>query len=146
MTKSRMRLCAALHNLSITNGLATTILAAWSITGETWVAATQLSSCDYPVSKESAIRKSIPKTFAMRRLISFPNRNGGFFCDLTVFIFTVVRSYNQPFKVPGSILTYMVRDGAMYFAVLALVNLGNILMYYLGDPWIASGLSWFTST
>ncbi|KAJ7791766.1 hypothetical protein B0H14DRAFT_2934376 [Mycena olivaceomarginata] len=43
-------------------------------------------------------------------------------------------------------MSYMVRDGALYFAVFALVDLANILMYYLGDPWIASSLSWFTST
>ncbi|KAF7340460.1 hypothetical protein MVEN_01966200 [Mycena venus] len=117
----------------IATGLATTFLAAWSITGETWVLATQMSGCDYPVSKESAIRMA-------------GAWEAQFFCDLMVFVFTVVRSYKQPFKIPGSILSYMVRDGALYFAVLALVNLGNILMYYLGDPWIASSLSWFTST
>ncbi|KAF8187603.1 hypothetical protein K438DRAFT_1834551 [Mycena galopus ATCC 62051] len=117
----------------ITNGLATTFLATWSITSETWVLATQVSGCNYPVSKTSAIRMA-------------GAWEAQFFCDLTVFVFTVIRSYNQPFKIPGSILSYMVRDGAFYFGVLALVNLGNILMYYLGDPWIASSFSWFTST
>jgi hypothetical protein len=33
------------------------------------------------------------------------------FCDVTVFVFTVVRSYNQPIRFPGSILTYLLRDG-----------------------------------
>ncbi|KAJ7796329.1 cytochrome P450 [Mycena olivaceomarginata] len=65
------------------------------------------------------------------------------FCDVTVFVFTVVRSYNQPIRVPGSILTYLLRDGTLYFAAFALVNLANILMFH---PYIASSLSWFTST
>ncbi|KAJ7106591.1 hypothetical protein C8R44DRAFT_805561 [Mycena epipterygia] len=56
-------------------------------------------------------------------------------CDVVVFALTLIRSYRQPFKIPGSILTFMLRD--------ALVNLANILMYY---PWMASSLSRFTST
>jgi len=117
----------------IITGLATVFMGFWSITGETWVLATQVPGCDYPVSKASAIRMA-------------GAWEAQFFFDLIVFVFTVVRSYNQPFKIPGSILSYMVRDGALYFAVLSLINLGNILMYYLGDPYMAASLSWFTST
>ncbi|KAJ7751948.1 hypothetical protein DFH07DRAFT_1032143 [Mycena maculata] len=59
-----------------------------------------------------------------------------FVCDVAVFTFTPIRSYREPFKSPGSLLGFLVRDGkysALYFAVLALVNLANILTYYFGD-------------
>ncbi|KAJ7877628.1 hypothetical protein B0H13DRAFT_2347008 [Mycena leptocephala] len=102
----------------MTSGLVAFLLAWWSIMGETWVLATNVSDCEYPVSKKSAIRMA-------------GAWEAQFFCDLIVFVFTVVRSYRQPFKIPGSILSYMVRDGALYFASLAFVNLANILMYYV---------------
>jgi hypothetical protein len=50
----------------------------------------------------------------------FPFR---FFCDLIVFVFTVVRSYRQPFKIPGSILSYMVRDGEFMVSLVDLIQL-----------------------
>ncbi|KAJ6568992.1 hypothetical protein B0H19DRAFT_1256677 [Mycena capillaripes] len=114
-------------------GAITVLLAMWSITGDTWVLATQVSGCEYPVSKQSAIRMA-------------GAWEAQFFCDANVFVLTVIRAYLQPFRMPGSILSHMMRDGALYFAVIALVNLGNILMYYLGNPWIAGSLSWFTTT
>ncbi|KAJ6505852.1 hypothetical protein C8R47DRAFT_1209797 [Mycena vitilis] len=92
-------------------------LAVWSIAGGTWVLATQEIGCEYPVSKQSAIRMA-------------GAWEAQFLCDVIVFVFTLRRSYREPFKIPGSLLSHMTRDGALYFAVLALVNLANILMYY----------------
>ncbi|KAF8176398.1 hypothetical protein K438DRAFT_1939394 [Mycena galopus ATCC 62051] len=130
----------------------TVILATWSITSETIISVTNVPGCQYAMSKPSAIRMASAW-------------EAQFLCDVVVFGFTVFRSYRQPDKVAGSILDYMMRDGALYFAVFALVNLANILMYYvrsfrplsasylscaadfqLGNPWIRSSLSWFMST
>ncbi|KAJ7478018.1 hypothetical protein B0H11DRAFT_2234348 [Mycena galericulata] len=130
----------------------TVILAAWSSTSETTLSVPDMPGCQYAISKPSAIRLA-------------GAWEAQFLCDVVVFGFTVFRSYRQPDKIDGSILGYMVRDGALYFAVLALVNLVNILMYYVrpflslsasllscaagfqfGNPWIRSSLSWFTST
>ncbi|KAJ7474040.1 hypothetical protein FB451DRAFT_1247702, partial [Mycena latifolia] len=110
----------------IITGLIASTLAVWSVTGQTWILAIEVTGCDYAVSKQ-------------RR---FPGR---FFCDVAIFGFTIMRSFRQPFKIPGSILSRMARDAKSTtpYSVLALVNLGNILMYY---PWIAASLSWFTST
>ncbi|KAJ7751929.1 hypothetical protein DFH07DRAFT_774619 [Mycena maculata] len=99
-------------------GMITGVLGAWS-TGETLIPEISASGCEYAVSKER------------------------FLGDVAVFGFTVIRSYREPFKISGSILSILARDGALYFAVLALVNLANILMYY---SWIAGSLSAFTST
>ncbi|KAJ7223576.1 hypothetical protein GGX14DRAFT_658553 [Mycena pura] len=101
--------------------------------GQTWILATNVPGCTYAVSKQSALRMA-------------GAWEADFVCDLLVFGFTVVRAYRQPVKLPGSILSHMLRDGAVYFAALALVNLANVLMYYLGNQWIASSLSRFTSS
>ncbi|KAJ7767862.1 hypothetical protein DFH07DRAFT_311107 [Mycena maculata] len=114
-------------------GLIAFLLAVWSVTDQTWVLATGVAGCDYAVSKHTAVRMAVAW-------------EAQFLCDVVVFGLILLRSYRQPFKIPGSILSYMVRDGALYFAVLAFANLANILMYYFGDPWTASSLSWFTST
>ncbi|KAJ7734026.1 hypothetical protein DFH07DRAFT_130697 [Mycena maculata] len=45
----------------------------------------------------------------------------------------------------GSLWTVMIRDGAMYFGMISLANLANILVFYLGDSNTAGGLSWCTS-
>ncbi|KAJ7619771.1 hypothetical protein DFH06DRAFT_1144234 [Mycena polygramma] len=146
-------------------GLMAVGLAVWSIAGETWVLATQEIGCEYPVSKQRSalLYHSAESPLNCRRTalsvgsyqlvetIDFPSSLLGmagaweaqFLCDVIVFFFTVRRSYREPFEIPGSLLSHMTRDGALYFAVLALVNLANILMYY---RWIASKLSWFTST
>ncbi|KAJ7928340.1 hypothetical protein B0H13DRAFT_2311620 [Mycena leptocephala] len=121
----------------IGTGVVTVALAAWSISGETWVA-TQTSGCEFQLPKGSAIRKSTHKESPTRlELLSLAGMAGAWeaqlFCDVVVFVFTVIRSYNQPFKIRGSILIYMLRDGALYFAILAFVNLGNILMFYASN-------------
>ncbi|KAJ7086559.1 armadillo-type protein [Mycena epipterygia] len=119
---------------------------------ETSILVTDMPACEYTMRKPSAIRIAAAW-------------EAHFLCGVVVFGFTFFRSYRQPDKIAGSILDHMVRDGALYFAVLALVNLANILMYYVrsfcsisasplncvvdfqfGNPWITSSLSWFMST
>jgi len=113
-------------------GFITVLLGAWSTT-ETSTLVPSFAGCNYPILKQTAMRIAVAWEAQV-------------LCDVLAFGFILVRSYLQPFKVPGSILSHIVRDGALYFAVLVLANLGNILMYCFGDPWIASSLSWFTST
>ncbi|KAJ7108244.1 hypothetical protein C8R44DRAFT_986800 [Mycena epipterygia] len=114
-------------------GSVTTIIAAWSLAGEQWVLATNLPVCQDGVSKQRAMRMASAW-------------EAQFMCDVMIFGMTLLRSYRQSIKVPGSILYLMVRDGGVYFATIAAVNLGNILMFHFGDPWMAGSLSWFTST
>ncbi|KAJ6497287.1 hypothetical protein C8R45DRAFT_124612 [Mycena sanguinolenta] len=108
-------------------------LAAWSTASETIMTINVSSGCDLPISTQSAHRMAAAW-------------ESQFLCDVIIFVFTVWRSFQQPFKITGSIMTYMARDGTLYFAAMALVNLVNILNFYFGDPWIAGSLSWFTST
>ncbi|KAJ6505842.1 hypothetical protein C8R47DRAFT_1209788 [Mycena vitilis] len=116
----------------------------WSITGER-VVVTQESGCEYPVPKRNAIRGCTMKIQpGLLKMELFLLEMAGaweaqLLCDVIVFVFTVIRSYREPFKTPSSLLNHMARDGALYFAVLALVNLANILMFYLGNVKIGSG-------
>ncbi|KAJ7860137.1 hypothetical protein B0H13DRAFT_2355744 [Mycena leptocephala] len=146
-------------------GLTTFALAAWS-TRETSVPASVIG-CDFALSKDSAIREP-PLSESLKNSGPLLGLAGAweaqFLCDLSVFGFTIIRAYRQPIKTPGSILSFMVRDGALYFAALTLANLANILMYYFGDviflpltflsgaqseydgqSWTAASLSAFTS-
>ncbi|THU94450.1 hypothetical protein K435DRAFT_668402, partial [Dendrothele bispora CBS 962.96] len=43
------------------------------------------------------------------------------------------------------LLELVLRDGALYYAVMALANLGNILTFYLAGPYMRGGLSTFSS-
>ncbi|KAJ7262027.1 hypothetical protein C8J57DRAFT_461504 [Mycena rebaudengoi] len=116
-----------------TFGVLTVTLAVWSTVLDAKSFANEnLAGCRHSTDSKSAIRMA-------------GAWEAEFICDVVVFTFTVMRSYRQD-RIPGSIIGFMFRDGAMYFAVLAVVNLANILMFYIGDPWTASSLSWFTST
>ncbi|KAF7350819.1 hypothetical protein MSAN_01643700 [Mycena sanguinolenta] len=95
-------------------------LAAWSTASETIITINVPSGCDLPISTQSAHRMAAAW-------------ESQFLCDVSIFVFTVWRSFQQPFKISGSIMTYMARDGTLYFAAMALVNLVNILNFYLGD-------------
>ncbi|KAJ7252444.1 hypothetical protein C8J57DRAFT_1474116 [Mycena rebaudengoi] len=114
----------------------TVILAAWSITSETTISVTDAPGCQYAMSKPSAIRMAGAcqeaqwGAFPTNEWVTYLKCPPDSYVTWFVFGFTVFRSYRRPDQIAGSILDYMVRDGALYFAVLALVNLVNILMYY----------------
>ncbi|KAF7375340.1 hypothetical protein MSAN_00421100 [Mycena sanguinolenta] len=69
--------------------------------------------------------------------------------DLFVFILTVYRAHADRAvisMVQGSLVERMMRDGAMYFGIIALANLADVLTLYLGDVLIAGILSWGTTS
>ncbi|KAJ6462294.1 hypothetical protein C8R47DRAFT_1327256 [Mycena vitilis] len=66
--------------------------------------------------------------------------------DFIVFALTVRRGYIQRracLGYTGTLIERMVTDGAMYFVLMVLTNLANVLTYYFGDALIAGLLSWF---
>ncbi|KAJ7834347.1 hypothetical protein B0H14DRAFT_3871396 [Mycena olivaceomarginata] len=64
-------------------------------------------------------------------------------CDIVVFALTVHRAYLRR-KTP--LYQRMATDGSMYFGLIVLANLANVLTFYLGDGLIAGFLSWFTTS
>ncbi|KAJ7906876.1 hypothetical protein B0H13DRAFT_2333025 [Mycena leptocephala] len=69
------------------------------------------------------------------------------FRDVLIFALTLLRgilhwrraNYHSPF------LNCFVLDGFVYFCLIALVDLANILVYYFGDPFLAGSLAWLAS-
>ncbi|KAF7300010.1 hypothetical protein MKEN_01323500 [Mycena kentingensis (nom. inval.)] len=101
-------------------GIVTVSLGIWSISGQNWVLATEVPGCQYAISPH----------IAYRMVIAWESQ---LVCDLLFFGFTLWRSFRYKIKVQHSLFRIIVRDGALYFGVLALVNAANIFMYYFGD-------------
>ncbi|KAJ7253119.1 hypothetical protein C8J57DRAFT_1348847, partial [Mycena rebaudengoi] len=68
--------------------------------------------------------------------------------DLLIFGLTLFRGLTQNCRASSrfSLTHCLVRDGALYFVVILVSNLTNILMLLLGSPLLAGSLSWMTST
>ncbi|KAF7350308.1 hypothetical protein MVEN_01335100 [Mycena venus] len=73
-----------------------------------------------------------------------------FLFDSMIFGLTVFKTYST-WRRTGSeashlpIHTLVLRDGALYFAIIALVNLCNIVSFYLAGPILSGTLSTFAS-
>ncbi|KAF5388968.1 hypothetical protein D9757_005044 [Collybiopsis confluens] len=57
---------------------------------------------------------------------------GMFVFDLSVFSLTLWKTLSQGIVGRGSVLTIVVRDGSMYFGIITLFTLANILVFALG--------------
>ncbi|KAF4616819.1 hypothetical protein D9613_008367 [Agrocybe pediades] len=74
-----------------------------------------------------------------------------FVYDSIIFGLTVFKTWNarRDHSITGisiPIITLILRDGAIYFAVMALCNLANILTFYFAGPFLRGSLSTFAST
>lgn len=73
-----------------------------------------------------------------------------FIYELLIFVLTVFRAYKTRGSMllspsSGNILDIIFQDGTMYFAVMTLINLPNILTYYCGSVITRGNLAVFTS-
>ncbi|KAJ7219732.1 hypothetical protein C8J57DRAFT_256642 [Mycena rebaudengoi] len=67
--------------------------------------------------------------------------------DLLIFGLTLFHGFTHVRGRDRFTLSHrLVRDGALYFVVILLVNLMNILMLVLSRPLLAGSLAWMTST
>ncbi|KAJ7660215.1 hypothetical protein DFH06DRAFT_1194023 [Mycena polygramma] len=70
-------------------------------------------------------------------------------CDMLVFALTVRRAYIQRrscLRYKGTLIEMMVTDGAMYFGIMVLTNLANVVTLYLGDVLLSGFVSWFSTS
>ncbi|KAJ6455431.1 hypothetical protein C8R45DRAFT_1036335 [Mycena sanguinolenta] len=69
-------------------------------------------------------------------------------CDILVFVLTVRRAFTQRSSMvySGSLIRRMAADGSMYFGLIILSILANVLSFYLEDDLLAGLLSWFTTS
>ncbi|KAJ7633308.1 hypothetical protein B0H17DRAFT_1108102 [Mycena rosella] len=115
--------------------LTTVSLGAWAIVGPTISIDTDLPGCHVTTPRQQAIRVAAAWEAQL-------------VCDILILGLTLRRAYTYHRTVglrSGSLLPIMVRDGAVYFGMICLVNLANIVMLYAGDIITAGSLAWFAS-
>ncbi|KAI0043587.1 hypothetical protein FA95DRAFT_1681818 [Auriscalpium vulgare] len=70
--------------------------------------------------------------------------------DTIIFILTAYKGFKLGLSTRGGLLHVLIRDGTVYFTVLFLANLGNILMLLLGPPalkaWTTTFINILSST
>ncbi|KAF8874536.1 hypothetical protein BD779DRAFT_1678681 [Infundibulicybe gibba] len=71
--------------------------------------------------------------------------------DSMIFTLTLIKTWQarRSMKLRTrelSIITLLLRDGAVYFAVMTLSNLANILTFYFCGPFLRGGLSTFSTS
>ncbi|KAF7351722.1 hypothetical protein MSAN_01605400 [Mycena sanguinolenta] len=89
---------------------------------------------------------AIPRTSALRLAGAWEAQ---LVCDTLVFALTVRCAYIQrrmSLRYRGTLVERMVTDGGMYFGIIVLANLANLLTFYVGDVLLSGLLSWFTTS
>ncbi|KAJ7020306.1 hypothetical protein C8F04DRAFT_1403739 [Mycena alexandri] len=73
---------------------------------------------------------------------------GRLVCDTLVFVLTLHRAYVQRVSplYTGSLIEKMVTDGGMYFGIIVIANLANLLTFYISDVLLSGFLSWLTTS
>ncbi|KAF7296865.1 hypothetical protein MIND_00917800 [Mycena indigotica] len=125
-------------------GTGAVVAAVWSIFGQHALLAADTSQSVYLENAAlTGCHYAVSPHLARRLALAWQSQ---LVCDILIFGLTLWRSLYHRYSLHDSLITTLIRDGSLYFAVLGLVNAANILMYYLGDEWTADSLSWFAST
>ncbi|KAJ7122090.1 hypothetical protein C8R44DRAFT_981379 [Mycena epipterygia] len=116
-------------------------LGAWSIVpvGPEITIVTDFPGCHTATSKPQAIRESLGYALPWEGMLIY---------DILLLGLTLRRAYTEHRTgglASGLLLTIMVRDGALYFAMIGSANIANIVMEYSGDILTADSLAWFAS-
>ncbi|KAJ7105161.1 hypothetical protein C8R44DRAFT_806750 [Mycena epipterygia] len=110
-------------------------LAAWTVVGTGMTLSSTLPGCHV----------NTPKSQAIRTAAAWEAKLVG---DILILGLTLRRAFTYHRSVglgSGTLLRVMVRDGAVYFGVICLVNLANIIVLYTGDIITAGSLTWCAS-
>lgn len=113
-------------------------VACFSLTGQSSSHAIQQTGCHIALSPRTAVRLAI----AWEALFAY---------DTIVFGLTIFKTYQGGhgtgalFSTSIPLIRLVARDGAIYFAIMALANFSNILTFYIGGPFMRGGLSTFAS-
>ncbi|KAF9066764.1 hypothetical protein BDP27DRAFT_1330015 [Rhodocollybia butyracea] len=70
-----------------------------------------------------------------------------FLYDTTLFLLTLIKTYRSRRQgvLKIDLLSLILRDGSIYFALMALANLSNILTFYFAPLYLRGGLSTFAT-
>ncbi|KAJ7592378.1 hypothetical protein C8J56DRAFT_1046749 [Mycena floridula] len=96
--------------------------------------------CHIALSRDSAIRLAA----AWEALFAY---------DTLLFCLTLCKTYTRRYyddsgiriRVSAPLVSLVLRDGAIYFAVMALSTLANVMTFYFAGPFLRGGLSTFAS-
>lgn len=114
-------------------------LSCWSLFGQKSAPRETGSGCHIGMSKSTAIHLAV----AWESMFLF---------ESLIFSLTVYHSWRtrRQYFLPGRnvppLLTLVLRDGVLYFSVMALANLSNILTFYIGGPYFRGGISTLASS
>ncbi|KAJ7839114.1 hypothetical protein B0H14DRAFT_2787710 [Mycena olivaceomarginata] len=113
--------------------ITTVAFGAWAIVGPKIFLETSVPGCHTVTPHDQSIRVALAWEAQL-------------VCDILILGLTLRRAYtyhNHLGLRSPSLLRTMFRDGAVYFGMIALVNLANIVMIYSGDIITAGSLAWF---
>ncbi|KAG7448397.1 uncharacterized protein BT62DRAFT_1003114 [Guyanagaster necrorhizus] len=103
----------------VASAIILTGVSCWSLSGQKHVNFKPLSGCHIGLDRDTAIRIAA----AWEAL---------FIYDTILFSLTLFKTYKERRNhITPDILSLILRDGGIYFAVMALANLSNILTFYL---------------
>lgn len=120
-------------------GVILIILPCWALSGEFIVPAeTTASGCHV----------GVPNAIAFRLAGAW---EALFVYDSLIFSLTIYKTWRvrQDYAVTGveiPLITTILRDGTIYFSVMAICNFANILTFYLCEPFLRGSLSTFANS
>ncbi|KAF8997734.1 hypothetical protein BDQ17DRAFT_1283761 [Cyathus striatus] len=122
------------------SGAVLLIVACWSLFGQKHLASGPLpeTGCHVGLTRETAIHIAS----AWEALMMY---------DTMIFSFTLYRTWTTRrdrgvTRIQDPLLSLVLRDGALYYAAMALANLSNILTFYLCGPFLRGALSTVASS
>ncbi|KAF5324247.1 hypothetical protein D9619_011401 [Psilocybe cf. subviscida] len=121
----------------LASGLVLLGISSWSLFGQKIVDAPQAAGCHTGLGFKTSIRIAA----AWEALLVY---------DCIIFGLTIFKTWTARLDhaITGiniPLITLLLRDGAIYFVVLAFCNLSNILTFYVAGPFMRGGLSTFAS-
>ncbi|KAF8874548.1 hypothetical protein BD779DRAFT_1678691 [Infundibulicybe gibba] len=109
----------------------------WALFGQQTTVAPKLSGCHIGLERDTSMRLAVVWAVV-------------FAYDSIIFALTLAKTWQAARKIRIHtrlpIIALLLRDGAIYFAVMALANLANILTFFFCGPFLQGGLSTFASS
>ncbi|KAF8193236.1 hypothetical protein K438DRAFT_1829332, partial [Mycena galopus ATCC 62051] len=112
-------------------------LSCWALVGRKGVPETDVVGCHIDNSQKQGVYLAVP----WEALLIY---------DVMIFVALFYKSFQTRAESPTRrwhtpLLSLLVRDGAIYFAIMAVLNFGNILTFYIAGPQLRGCLSTMAS-
>ncbi|KAH0585549.1 hypothetical protein H2248_008781 [Termitomyces sp. 'cryptogamus'] len=139
----------------IDSGIVLLVIAVWAIFGQKGARERppqEIAGCHIGISRITYVQLAqrfqiLPFCIPFNRSIRTATAWEGLFVyDSIIFGLTMFKTWknrvqSMSSQTPNSFIYLLFRDGAIYFAVMALANLANILTFYFCGPFMSNGLT-----